>query len=95
MNEVAHFGQRDEFSGCDGAEVGVFPAGQCFAADALARLHVDLGLVVQLHLSLMDGVAQVGHHAQAARAVSVEAGIVDGVTTTSFLGMVHGHIGAA
>ncbi len=87
-------GQRDELERGDEAEAGVDPADQGLDRVDHPVDQVDLWLVVELELTLFDGVSQLLDQLHPVGR-SVEVLLVDGKALALHLGPVHGEVGAA
>ena len=93
VDQVGLLGQRQEAVGIEQAVHGMLPAHECLqGADPIAR-RARLRLVVQHQLPVGDGVAQLGHQAEAGGVVLVEVGPVLEHAGALGLGGIHGHLG--
>ncbi len=71
----------------------MFPADQRFQTDYTAILDGNLGLIIQRKLILLDRLRHLAHQREPARAVLIQAGIVQGISAVLVLGDVHRHVG--
>ena len=66
-HQCSLFGDPDEFGGRHQAELRMVPAEQCFDANAVAAVEVDLRLVLEKQLSaLVEGARQISQQQEAA-----------------------------